>query len=291
MDATHALLAGAIDYAGLFPPAQLGMADAVRNYADYRRGGESWALGRFVVPANRLDMLRSALDALPDDATVGAWPLSILAGPRLSDDLDRIAALDPSQFRPEALEIRAATPQEIDQIAEQAGRRYETYVELPLDEDIPALVRALAARGLRAKMRTGGVTADAVPDADAVVRFLAACVDAGVPFKATAGLHHPRRGAYRLTYEINAATAPMHGYLNVFAATALLRAGASRDEAGRVLLETDPDALRVEESAVIWRGRRIDGRALAAMRREGMTAFGSCSFREPLDELAEVSAG
>lgn len=290
MDATHALLAGAIDYAGLFPPAQLGMADAVRNYAEYRRGADAWALGRFVVPANRLDMLVRTLDAEPDERG-GPWPLAVLAGPHLAQDLERVASLDPSRFRAESLEIRAASEAEIAEIAALAGGRFDTYVELPLDGDLPALVRQLRARGLRAKMRTGGVTADAIPDAEAVARFLAECTAAGVPFKATAGLHHPRRGAYRLTYEINAATAPMHGYLNVFVAAALLRAGASREDAVRVLLETDPEALRVEETAVIWRGRRVDGAALAALRREGMTAFGSCSFREPLDELAEVRAG
>ena len=42
----HALLTGAIDYAGLFPPAKLDMRDAVARYADYRGTSESWALGR-----------------------------------------------------------------------------------------------------------------------------------------------------------------------------------------------------------------------------------------------------
>jgi hypothetical protein len=288
MDATHTLLAGAIDYAGLFPPAQLGMVDALRNYAEYRRGADSWALGRFVVPANRLDILGATLDALPDEP-VGSWPLSVLAGPRLAEDLEIIAALD-ARFRTEAVEVRAAAAEEIDAIAALVGSRYETYIELPLESDVPVLVHRVGEHGLRAKMRTGGITPDAIPAAEAVVRFLAACTAAGVPFKATAGLHHPRRGAYRLTYEIAAATAPMHGYLNVFAAAALLRTGATEEEALGALLETDLDALRVEESAVIWRGRRLDERTLAAMRREGMTAFGSCSFREPLEELAETHA-
>lgn len=48
------LLEGLIDYAGLFPPAALSMQDAVRNYARYREGAWSWALGRFVVPLERV---------------------------------------------------------------------------------------------------------------------------------------------------------------------------------------------------------------------------------------------
>lgn len=50
----RALLAGVIDYAGLFPPAQLPLEEAVRNYARYRTEPESWMLGRFVCPAARL---------------------------------------------------------------------------------------------------------------------------------------------------------------------------------------------------------------------------------------------
>ena len=49
------LLAGAIDYAGLFPPSAVSMEDAVANYAAYRRGEYSWMLGRFVVTASRLN--------------------------------------------------------------------------------------------------------------------------------------------------------------------------------------------------------------------------------------------
>ena len=47
------LLAGAIDYAGLFPPAALSMSEAVINYATYRNSNYNWMLGRFVVTGRR----------------------------------------------------------------------------------------------------------------------------------------------------------------------------------------------------------------------------------------------
>src|SRR5262245_40788191 len=50
----RALLAGVIDYAGLFPPAKLPLDQAIRNYARYRREPDSWMLGRFICPAARL---------------------------------------------------------------------------------------------------------------------------------------------------------------------------------------------------------------------------------------------
>src|SRR5436309_1541360 len=49
-----ALMTGLVDYAGLFPPAQLSMADAAANYLQYRASGDAWMLGRFVCPAPRL---------------------------------------------------------------------------------------------------------------------------------------------------------------------------------------------------------------------------------------------
>src|SRR5438552_3294700 len=49
----RALLAGVVDYAGLFPPARLPLDQAIRRYAEYRQGTDAWMLGRFVCPAAR----------------------------------------------------------------------------------------------------------------------------------------------------------------------------------------------------------------------------------------------
>ena len=54
-EALRTLLTGSIDYAGLFPPASLEMAEAARNYEAYRSGPHSWALGRFILPSARLN--------------------------------------------------------------------------------------------------------------------------------------------------------------------------------------------------------------------------------------------
>ena len=97
---------------------------------------------------------------------------------------------------------------------------------------IPApLVAAIARRGGRAKMRTGGVTAEAFPTAAQVLRFLRACTEARVPFKATAGLHHPLRAEYRLTYAPDSPRGTMFGFLNVFLTAVLLRHGLSDKDA------------------------------------------------------------
>ena len=55
----RALLAGVVDYAGLFPPAGLALDLALTHYVRYRQGPGGWMLGRFVCPAARLPELVS----------------------------------------------------------------------------------------------------------------------------------------------------------------------------------------------------------------------------------------
>ena len=71
------------------------------------------------------------------------------------------------------------------------------YFELPIDADPAPLA---GGRG-RAKVRTGGLTPEAFPAPADLARFLYRCAKARVPFKATAGLHHPIRSMQRCTYE------------------------------------------------------------------------------------------
>ena len=80
--ALRALLEGVWDYAGLFPPARLGMAETVGNYASYLAGEHAWMLGRIVVPAARLDEFEAAASALlPRNEGDEPWQLSGLAAP------------------------------------------------------------------------------------------------------------------------------------------------------------------------------------------------------------------
>ena len=83
------ILADSIDYAGLFPPANLSMEQVIRQYHGYRCGNDRWALGRLVIPANRLDefaLLAKAAEIVPNES----WLISALLGPEPLADLDRI---------------------------------------------------------------------------------------------------------------------------------------------------------------------------------------------------------
>ncbi|HEX6094769.1 MAG TPA: hypothetical protein VF432_00490 [Thermoanaerobaculia bacterium] len=169
-------------------------------------------------------------------------------------------------------EVKATTEEEI------AAFPPGVYVEIA---DI-ALLDAIRRHGQRAKVRTGGITPDAFPAVENVAEFLRACKAKGVAFKATAGLHHPLRCVKPLTYEPNAVLGTMHGFLNVFLAAALL------EHADAILAEEDPAAFAFDDDGASWRGHRVSTEAIATMRRELGTSFGSCSFEEPIADLKEL---
>ena len=291
------LLGGLVDYAGLFPPASESMRAAAEKYADYRDGADQRALGRFIVPASRLaELERESADLMPRRKPSEPWRLSALIGGEPAAEMRAIVEFNQrhsagsgnSLAAIDVVEIKGGSAADIAAHSRALPKSVVAYFEIPAGANPSQLIGAVAAAGARAKIRTGGVTADAFPSAEAIIAFIDACLRADVAFKATAGLHHPLRGEYRLTYEPGSATAMMYGYLNVFLATALLRAGSSRDVAQAVLLETDPASLDFEDDGISWRGRKLTTPQLLTSR-EFAISFGSCSFREPIDELGQLT--
>ena len=143
--------------------------------------------------------------------------------------------------------------------------------------------------GVRAKVRTGGTAADAFPTAAQLARFIVRCAELGVPFKATAGLHHPLRGEQKLTYAADSPSATMFGFVNVFLAGAFARAGMDERTIARLLEERDAAAITFGDDAVRWRRHAIMLDELRDARASFALAFGSCSFREPIDDLHRLA--
>jgi hypothetical protein len=288
--ALTALLARVVDYAGLFPPARLSMAEAVRAYAEYRQAPEAWMLGRFVVPAARLEAFDEAgRDLLPTSASA-SWALSAIVSADVELDTGSVHRFNDyhrdvrhGAVHVDTIELKAATPVEIE-AADAYVDAFDAFFEIPVADDPDPLVAAIADIGAKAKIRTGGLTPDAIPGARHVVRFIRRCLTHGVAFKATAGLHHPLRAEYPLTYEPEAPRGVTYGFLNVFLAAALMRQGADDGLALAMLEERDPAAIEVGDRSVSWRGHAMDVDELRAARHDAV-AFGSCSFGEPVDDL------
>jgi hypothetical protein len=281
----RALLTERIDYAGLFPPASVPMAGAVAAYAAYRAGADVWALGRFVVSVVRLDEFEHAVSRHLQGAP---WQLAVLAQATDADSIRAFNVRMSGRAVADVIESRASSVDDVHALAPLASVA-TVYVELPVENDPAPLIAAVGAAGLRAKVRTGGVSADAFPAAADVARFLARCAHHGVMLKATAGLHHPMRGEYPLTYEVESGRGTMFGYLNVFLAASHARHGMAIDELTQLLEERDARAFRVSDAGIAWRGHLLSTETIAADRAAFAASFGSCSFREPLDDLSALS--
>ena len=239
--ARFTLLQGLFDHAPLFPPALLGLDDALAEDLRARESDAVFALGRLVWPASRL----------------GELPRT---GRALSVVLD-------GDFEPRS-EIEAVEVVFRDDLGGLAGVAEAAYVEVPLDTHVESRLDAVSAAGLHAKVRCGGAV---VPSTTEVARFLQACRERGLAYKATAGLHHALR------------TNGEHGFLN------LLAAAVFGDEE-RALAEDEPGALVLEEEAFRWRDRVAGPSEMAAARRDRLHSIGSCSFFEPIEELAAFEA-
>jgi hypothetical protein len=237
-DARHALFAGLIDHAPTFPPAQLPLAEGLAEHRRVRDGDTGWIVNRFVCPASKLPEL-------------GDEPL------RLSVVIDE-GTLPTADERIEAVEAAGIDPEVLIDAAS------EVYCELPLRYDVSFRILQLGELGIRAKVRCGGATTPRIPD---LAQFVAACRRLGVPFKATAGLHHPLRAGDE------------HGFLNLLAAAVF--DGDEEDALG----EEDESAFAVTAEAFTWRERSVGPAEITRVREKLFVGLGSCSAQEPIDGL------
>jgi len=283
-----ALLAELVDDAGLFPPAQLNMADAVDAHLQARTGEFRWMLGRFVCPADRLDELAGAL---PSSSSLDRpVRLSVIGAPSAVG-----AARDDERWRVEAIESRladddvAAAADAMAAAARSLGAE-RAWLEIPWAE-FPAdrwatATKAVAASGpeVGVKVRCGGATADVVPPPSILASIIVCCRDAGVPVKATAGLHHPFRHPDKATGGMQ------HGFVNLGVAAALASShGLDAEDVAAILSDESADSFTLDgRDALRWRTLPVGADAVADARRRLFAGFGSCSFREPVDDLVAL---
>ena len=284
------LLTGIIDYAGLFPPAKLTMAEAVAAYRRYRKGSESWIIDKFLCPAGRLAELCPQLQGDGGDifnvGVIGSGGADLDAFQTgLENDADSMSRFEDeceADARLGAYEARLPVGVSVEAAANdlRAFDRLDVFLELPWGTAQSDQLAAIAAQDwLGAKARTGGLEASEFPDSRGLAQFLKGCQDTDIRFKLTAGLHRP---LYHFDPEIGAHP---HGFLNVLAALALNDANdLSTGEMARVL----------EAGDIVWSDERVSWQGMNASRQDCsevrtlFSGFGSCSVDEPLEGLVSL---
>jgi hypothetical protein len=259
---------GLVDDAAIFPPGDVPLPEAVAAHVAGR--GEWYAdlVGSFVVTDRAIGEITAPLrlSVVVTGGAGGVEPALALAA-RHGHELAgvEVALRD--------LDDLAGNARRVATAADAAGVEPEqVFVELPpIDAD--GWLRAadvVAEAGLRLKFRTGGLEEHLFPATATLAGWIDAALDRETPFKCTAGLHHALR-------HDNADGFTHHGFLNVLVATVRAFDGAATDEVVALLDEREAGPLLAAvEDGDLRRARRW------------FTSFGSCSVREPLDDLTAL---
>jgi hypothetical protein len=235
---------GLIDYAGLFPPADLPLNKAINEYFEQLKSEHSAMLSRFIIPISKLNDLD---DFIPLFNSIRPLRLSVLGGGGKTDDEylskinQNIANINDyrekhgDKIQIDVIECKMATNsptrstiQEATTLLNKNGlTHYHEFTELPYvginystNEDesswdeiiVPTVELISEMEGAGVKLRCGGVVKEAFPSIEQVAAMIQTCVLAKSPMKFTAGLHHPIRH-FADEYD-----GFMHGFVNTFSA-------------------------------------------------------------------------
>jgi len=267
----RALLTGLVDDAAVFPPASTPLDVAVEEHL--RRAETS--LGRFVGPllvpaASAAEVVELAADrglrvGLISRPGSPLGPLHEGAEYLLGRTDVELAGLEAGWSPSWSALLDIGAP---------------VTVEIPRDDFHDALEDVALARRegamVQAKFRTGATDSWSWPDEAELSGFIYECLERGMPFKLTGGLHHAVRGDHATEEGAD----PQHGLLNVLLAVHDGRCGADRQALAQVLAARDTDMLS-------GRVRALSDEQ-ATRLREAFTAYGCCTVTDPLGELAEL---
>jgi hypothetical protein len=287
---SHSFFSNLIDYAGLFPPTRLPLEQALENYQSYITGPDRWMLGRFICPVDSLQYLTDA--SLP-------YAISVVLGTDKSftDNLNKIITFNTENAGKktiQSLEIKFNVNNLHDRGSElisQVTNCFDEHVdvqnifiELPPEyqKSESTVINFLAQqkRSFGIKLRCGGEIPPAFPSVRQMGTSLRSCALAGIPFKATAGLHHPFRHRDELM------NVKQHGFINLFAA-AMFLSGQKIDLASviEILEDEDQDNFQFKGEQLLWKKLSLRIEEVQSIRHNFAISFGSCSFTEPLDDL------
>ena len=265
------------DYAGIFPPAALDLPAALDAYRAYRSSAHAWAIGNLVVDVRSLRLLEAGHAQLLRDL-----PLSVVA---TIEDAAFLQSLLVQGIRIEMIELKAESPDAIARWQQSFPAAVPTFVEVPVGAIKPTLLRAISAARFHAKLRLGGVVAQAFPSASSVALALQQLAEKRLAFKATAGLHHALRSQHPFTYQAGSPSGWMHGFLNLLCASAHVWFGGSAEGAAQLLDEQDPHAWHLTANSLRCGTSEFSADQLREVRRHFLLRIGSCSFEEPLHDL------
>lgn len=322
-ESLRAFMSGIIDYAGLFPPADLSLDAAFDRYVKHRQEEDAWMLSRFIIPAGRLDELAPHADTFkvngkPSDFSVlgGATGTAVAFQHELEQVIEAcegFVSAHAGGVTTDMLEVKlpqeAALSHDVSMLTELMDRAADTLDDSALTpsvvcyeglfdggwkKDMEAVLKAIARHNEGAgarehyryaafKLRCGGVKPEHFPTPEQVAFVLTGARRHNVALKGTAGLHHPVR------HYAESVQTKMHGFFNVFGGAMLAYANdLDAEELHAIVTEEDSGQFVFSDEALQWRDYSVSTSEIESLREVALLSYGSCSFDEPRQDLRDL---
>lgn len=312
-----------IDYAGLFPPTSLTLDKAINNYSNYRNADHKWMLSRFIIPGSRINELNKYMELFEKNppflfsvlgkATNKIKEFEINFRSVIENIIsfeenfrDNIK-IDALELKFPSIEVKKHTKEKFEQFLQiistiisdtPTKNKLDIFLELTdplikekiLKEFLQVLVnynktaKIAEINFLAFKLRTGGVVPEAFPPVEVISRVILECSNYGIPWKATAGLHHPIR------HYNESVKNKMHGFINVIGATALNEEHKLDIETlNKIISDENPKHFKFENDLFSWKDIEISSQTIYKSRFKRFISFGSCSFNEPKEDMIKLN--
>lgn len=314
-----------IDYAGLFPPAQLSMDNAIQNFLEYKRGADGWMLSRFICPARRLHELekyRDGFRAMEEPLQISFLGIGgkngdeFLAG--LEDDLKSvnefvernigIVSVEAYEVRlPEDL-IEECNPVRISEFLNKVAEImesknpgemvsfYEGAFWGEWSKTIEALVEGISYHNIYVQSKQFGKyhpagyklrCGGAEPSMYPSPQQVAHVI---LTCKRHEIALKATAGLHHPIRHFNQSEkVTMHGFLNVFGAGIIAQYhDLNIDQIAAIVEDENPEHFIFTDSELKWNDLSVIIDNVDEARRRTMISFGSCSFDEPREDLTKL---
>jgi hypothetical protein len=310
LNSLEALMSGTIDYAGIFPPGDLPLEEAINNYRKYLDDNDVWMLRSFVLPISKLKELEKHMKLFSEDKKI---QLSLVVSKSKSTDefkqiclqdlekinsyLDKyknIVHVSSLEIPLPPVDISIGVLESVSYLASSLNTKAFCEMTRPLSQDwivnMKEVMKTIKEFNLNSpdhvigyKLRSGGVKAELFPTAEQVAFVLSESINKGIPIKFTAGLHHPIR-MYR-----NEVQTKMHGFLNIFIGYILQKHnGLDVKQIEEILCDVNGANFKLTDQEIKWKNYKADLKEIRNIRDNLLRSFGSCSFDEPREDLENL---
>lgn len=293
-------MSGLIDYAGLFPPADLNLKSSINNYSNYIRGSRNWMMSKFILPSSKISGLNDNLmKHFNSDFPLN---LSLISSDFYLDKVELTSLMDnfPGIVFCTGVESRIHEINQFESLYEknrivcsEFDRPIQTFYEIERnsnwENEVKQIVKQLSDlnKNYRLnhgfKLRCGGVEKNHFPSSQECAIAINLCRDYNVAMKFTAGLHHPMR------HFSESVGTRMYGFFNIFIGGMMsYKFQLNIESLLEILEDENANHFQFSDNGVSWKNFDLSQQELQKLRSEAFISYGSCSFEEPCEDLKNL---